>query len=86
MVSQSTTDFEVLKSFLCLSITFGGRSAHLAYLVHKSGRKTSIIREHSIKMRANQSQPTETDRTTIATSNGRNEVDFFNRIHMYVCL
>ena len=24
-------------------ITFGGRSAHLAYLVHKSGRKTSII-------------------------------------------
>jgi len=30
----------------CLSlrlITFGSRSAHLAYLVHKSGRKTSII-------------------------------------------
>ena len=24
-------------------ITFGGRSAHLAYSVHKSGRKTSII-------------------------------------------
>ena len=24
-------------------ITFGGRSAHLAYLVHKSGHKTSII-------------------------------------------
>jgi len=24
-------------------ITFGGRSAHLPYLVHKSGRKTSII-------------------------------------------
>ena len=24
-------------------ITFRGRSAHLAYLVHKSGRKTSII-------------------------------------------
>ena len=24
-------------------ITFGGRSAHLAYLVHKSGSKTSII-------------------------------------------
>ena len=24
-------------------ITFGGRSVHLAYLVHKSGRKTSII-------------------------------------------
>ena len=24
-------------------ITFGSRSAHLAYLVHKSGRKTSII-------------------------------------------
>ena len=24
-------------------IIFGGRSAHLAYLVHKSGRKTSII-------------------------------------------
>jgi len=24
-------------------ITFGGRSAHLAYLVHKSGRETSII-------------------------------------------
>ena len=24
-------------------ITFGGRSAHLAYHVHKSGRKTSII-------------------------------------------
>jgi len=24
-------------------ITFGGRSAHLAYLVQKSGRKTSII-------------------------------------------
>jgi len=24
-------------------ITFGGRSAHLAYYVHKSGRKTSII-------------------------------------------
>ena len=24
-------------------ITFGGRSAHLAYFVHKSGRKTSII-------------------------------------------
>ena len=23
--------------------TFGGRSAHLAYFVHKSGRKTSII-------------------------------------------
>ena len=31
---------------LCLSlrlITFGSRSAHLAYLMHKSGRKTSII-------------------------------------------
>ena len=27
-------------------ITFGGRSAHLAYLVHKSGRKTSIIIIH----------------------------------------
>jgi hypothetical protein len=24
-------------------ITFGGRSVHLAYLVHKSGRKTSTI-------------------------------------------
>ena len=24
-------------------ITFGGRSAHLAYHVHKSGHKTSII-------------------------------------------
>jgi len=24
-------------------ITFGGRSAHLAYHVHKGGRKTSII-------------------------------------------
>ena len=24
-------------------ITFGSRSAHLAYIVHKSGRKTSII-------------------------------------------
>jgi len=24
-------------------ITFGGRSAHLAYIVHKIGRKTSII-------------------------------------------
>ena len=29
-------------------ITFGGRSAHLAYLVHKSGRKTSIIINQSI--------------------------------------
>ena len=27
-------------------ITFGGRSAHLAYLVHKSGCKTSIIIIH----------------------------------------
>ena len=27
-------------------ITFGGRSAHLAYFVHKSGRKTSIIINH----------------------------------------
>jgi len=26
-----------------LFITFGGRSAYLAYHVHKSGRKTSII-------------------------------------------
>ena len=35
----------ILRLF-CLSlrlITFGGRSPHLAYLVHKSGRKTSII-------------------------------------------
>jgi len=29
--------------FLFRFITFGGHSAHLAYLVHKSGRKTSII-------------------------------------------
>ena len=29
--------------FLLLFITFGGHSAHLVYLVHKSGRKTSII-------------------------------------------
>ena len=27
-------------------ITFGGNSAHLAYLVHKSGRKTSINHHH----------------------------------------
>jgi len=27
-------------------ITFGGRSANLAYLVHKRGRKTSIIIYH----------------------------------------
>jgi len=30
---------------LCL-ITFGSRSAHLAYLVHKSGHKTSTIINH----------------------------------------
>ena len=41
--------FEMLKShrrakFICLhDLDFGSRSAHLAYLVHKSGRKTSII-------------------------------------------
>ena len=29
-------------------ITLGGRSAHLAYHVHKSGRKTSIIIIHSL--------------------------------------
>ena len=33
--------WRLFRLWLCL-ITFGGRSAHLAYLVHKSGRKTSI--------------------------------------------
>ena len=32
-------------------ITFGGRSAHLAYLVHKSSRKTSIINHHHHHLR-----------------------------------
>ena len=31
-------------------ITFGGRSADLAYLVHKSGRKTSIIINRASKI------------------------------------
>jgi len=29
-------------------ITFGGRSAHLAYHVHKSGHKTSIVHHHQM--------------------------------------
>jgi len=31
-------------------ITFGGRSAHLAYNVYKSGRKTSIINHHHMEL------------------------------------
>ena len=34
--------WRVFHLWLCF-ITFGGSSAHLAYHVHKSGRKTSII-------------------------------------------
>jgi len=34
---------------LCL-ITFGGRSAHLAYLVNKSGRKTSINHQVNLEL------------------------------------
>jgi len=45
-----TIGYQINKLHICRGappwsslITFGGRSAHLAYLVHKSGRKTSII-------------------------------------------
>ena len=34
--------WKVFRLSLCL-ITFGSRSAHLAYHVHKSGHKTSIV-------------------------------------------
>ena len=45
LISLEQTDTVALMLFHLWRrfITFGGRSAHLAYHVHKSGRKTSII-------------------------------------------
>ena len=47
--SRSGHIWRLFHLWLCF-ITFGGRSAHLAYHMHKSGRKTSIINIYSHRL------------------------------------